>query len=191
MERIIRFREKMVGSFIFYGFVIYAVISIILRYDYSNVNSLSYGIPILVYIVIWIYYIEMYVQEVVLYKRINVEAVIELYSPRKVLMIKILITLIIHVLYWVAVLHGIFTVLGLVVWLAVFFVPTIINKSMFETDRYMICSGIKYFYEDIEEYKEEFGYNIELKIKGKYISMDCGNPRKYDIACERLKYWTD
>jgi len=188
VESIIRFGEKILGSFVFYGFVIYAVVSIILRFDYSNVNSLSYWIAIFAYIVLWIYYIEMYVQEVLLYKRINVESVIELYSPRKkVLIINTFITLTIHVLYWVAVLNSKFAYLGLV-YLALFFVPTIINKSIFETDRYIICSGIKYFYEDIEEYKEEFAYNIELKINGKYINMGCGNAKKYDIACERLKY---
>lgn len=192
MERIIKNWERLIGKFALSGY--YLVYSLIII---SNRTYLIDENLVLVkkayinhsYILIWIGYIILLIEEYMLYRRIHHDEVTILYYPQiKWQIIKIAIVIIYHIVFWIMVNLAILNMILVILLASTFFlIPTLNKNSIFETKRYIICSGVKYYYNCIEDFNDESGYKVLLQINGKEITVPCGSDRKYDILLKTLE----
>ncbi len=191
MERIIRNWERLIGYIIFNGyyFGFYLIISSNRTYTIGENHAIIQK-PYISYLYIWIWmgYTLILIGEYLLHRRIQQEEVTVLYYPKiKLEIIKIILILLSHIIFWVLVDSGInLTIVYFIIFFTLILTPTINNKAVFETKSYIICSGIKYYYDKIEDFKDDFGFKVRLKIGGKEITIPCGNEKKYDLVIDKL-----
>ncbi|TCT17160.1 hypothetical protein EDC18_101458 [Natranaerovirga pectinivora] len=194
MKSLIRSWESWLFSALFYAYFLLVHWSFRNNLPLQQNDILSpqlYRFLVFVYLGIWVYYISIFAQEYLLYKRINSEPYRKLYTPKKSLFIfRIIIMVICHIICWFVFYSWNYYIwMPLVIIIAAFAPPKVIEPSIYETDHYIICSGYKIYFNDIESFRDEFGYKIDLIIKGKPFTLKCGNGKKYDIVLKRLEYW--
>jgi hypothetical protein len=177
LERIVKNWESAIGYIIFFGYVIYC--------DFNTDGNVTY----LYYFLIWLGYILITMNEVLLDRRIDKEKVEKLYYPRsKKLIIRIPLILLCHIIFWVITYWGLNNIIAmLILSMSLFIVPTSNYSAIFETKEYFICSGTKYYYNRIESFKDDFGYQVIVNIDGKEKTITCGRAKKYDKVVEMLE----
>lgn len=186
MEHIIRIREKVFFLMIFYVYIL--VIGFYLMnertYAYSeSVQRLRNQYFMYIYAGIWIYYVGRGIQEVLIYHRMKDTCMEKMYSSSsKEIIVKIVLVVISQILFWIGFMTNYDLLSFFSITMGVILIPNIMKASIFQTKQYLICSGVKYYFQDIDEVTESFLYKIELQVKGKSSTIYCGNAKKQKLV---------
>lgn len=123
-----------------------------------------------------------------LYKRVCSEQVKVLYfSNRIIIIIRIAINVISHLLFWILIHTENNNYLVLVFLSFSHTIPKLMSSSIFSADKFFVFNGWKYYYSDIDKFKEDALYKIDLCIDGRERIINCFTCRRFNILCDLLR----